>query len=90
MHPCADTCFQAVVTRYLGPTNTRGARIKATCSAGSVTVPYDHELPSDFRSHWPAVAKLIRQLDWPQKGWVPGGMPANSRDSYVFVNRGRE
>lgn len=37
----------AVETKYLGPTNTRGSRIKATALSGrgkSVIVPYDHAL----------------------------------------------
>jgi hypothetical protein len=32
-----------IFTKYLGATNTRGSRIKATASCGpTVTVPYDH------------------------------------------------
>lgn len=33
--------FQAIQVKYLGPTNYRGSRYKATASAGSVTVPAD-------------------------------------------------
>lgn len=29
---------QAIVTKFLGPTNYRGSRVKATCQAGSVTI----------------------------------------------------
>jgi hypothetical protein len=37
----------AIETKYLGPTNTRGGRIKATPISGrgkSIIVPYDHAL----------------------------------------------
>jgi hypothetical protein len=34
---------QAIVTRYLGATDYRGARVKATAYAGSVTLPWDGE-----------------------------------------------
>ena len=37
--------MQAIQTKYIGPTNTKGARIKAFCAAGSITIPYNYELP---------------------------------------------
>ncbi|TXH40544.1 MAG: hypothetical protein E6Q97_39425 [Desulfurellales bacterium] len=36
--------MQAIQTRYLGPTNSRGSRIKAWCDRGSITIPYPHHL----------------------------------------------
>lgn len=37
-----------ILTKYLGPTNTRGSRVKATSGSGvSVVLPWDHELDSD-------------------------------------------
>ena len=38
--------MQAIITKYLGPTNHRGSRIKATAWAGSVTVSYDYSVDS--------------------------------------------
>lgn len=36
---------RTIQTKYVAPTNSRGARIKATCSHGSsITIPYDCEL----------------------------------------------
>jgi hypothetical protein len=32
---------QAIQVKYLGPTNYRGSRYKATAAAGSITVPVD-------------------------------------------------
>ena len=34
--------MQTVITRYLSPTNTRGARIKVISGWGSKTYSYDH------------------------------------------------
>ena len=38
---------QAIVTKYLPATNTRGSRIKASCERGSITISYPHELSGD-------------------------------------------
>ena len=32
---------QAIVTKYLGPTKSRGSRVKATASAGSITLAWN-------------------------------------------------
>lgn len=36
--------MQAIITKYIAPTNTRGGRVKATCERGSLTVAWDHQL----------------------------------------------
>lgn len=74
--------LQAITTRYLGPTNTRGARVKATCEAGTHTVPYDPAL-SAFENHAAAARALVAIL-----GWIDD--PARHtfgalRDGYVLV-----
>ena len=55
--------LQAITTRYLGPTNPRGARVKATCEAGTHTLPYDHAL-SPFANHATAARALVALLGW--------------------------
>jgi len=57
--------MQAIQTKYMGPTNTRGSRIKATAEAGSITVGYDHALSSEG-NHNAAARALCEKL-----GWVP-------------------
>jgi hypothetical protein len=52
------TSRAVIKTRFIGPTNYRGARIKATCQAGSVTVSLDYSL-SGTDAHWQAVLSLI-------------------------------
>lgn len=39
--------MQAIVTKYLRPTDRRGWRIKAYCERGSLTIGYPHELYGD-------------------------------------------
>ncbi len=53
--------MQAIITRHLNPTNSRGARIKATCAAGSITIDYPHELTHD-EPHKLAAGMLCAKL----------------------------
>lgn len=39
--------MQAIVTKYLPCTNTKGSRVKAYCERGSITIDYPHELSGD-------------------------------------------
>jgi hypothetical protein len=71
----------AIVTKYLGPTNHKGSRIKATLSGHvpsgesppSVTVPFDYSLPHGYREHEPAAKALIEKIanmeGWRSVGW---------------------
>ena len=66
-----------IKTTYLPATNYRGERIKATCKAGSVTIPYPYELGglgNVNACHWEAARKLLelRGLDWGNT-WAAGG-----------------
>lgn len=54
--------MQAIVTKYLPATNTRGSRIKATGWAASVTVNYDHRLGS-IDNHQAAAQALCDKLN---------------------------
>lgn len=73
---------QAIVTKYLGPTNFRGSRIKASAYAGSVTIDYDASLNTE-QNHMAAARKLAHKYGW--KGtWYAGGLPG--ADGNVYVN----
>ena len=48
---------QAIITKFLGPTPTRGSRIKAASWRGSVTLPYDHAL--DTAANYRAAAQAL-------------------------------
>jgi hypothetical protein len=64
----------AVRTKYLPASNHRGSRVKATCQAGSVTIPFSHD--TDITSaHFEAVKALLtrRGLDWGDR-WAIGSV----------------
>ena len=72
--------MQTIQTKFLGATNTRGARIKATTSEGkSAFVDYSHELSGEA-VHFEAVKKLCKKLNW--KGDFIAGA---TKSGYVFV-----
>jgi hypothetical protein len=76
--------MQSIVTKYIGPTNTKGARIKATsCGGFSVTVPFDYE----GNEHETAARELCKKLKW-EFSHVPGELPDGST-AWVFVSRPR-
>jgi hypothetical protein len=55
--------MQAIRTRYHGATNTRGARITATCEGGSIQMSYDYSLDAE-PNHRKAVELLLKRLGW--------------------------
>lgn len=82
--------MQSIETKYLGPTNHRGSRIKARSSGGhSVTISIDHALSTEQNHHRAAVA-LARKLGWKGK-MVAGGHPSRgSGNVYVFIDKGND
>ena len=55
------TKMQAIITRYLSPTNFRGARVKASCARGSITISYPYDLSGDA-VHVLAVDALVKKF----------------------------
>lgn len=80
--------MQAIQTRYLGATNSRGSRIKAWASAGSITIPYPHEL-SGQAVHRKAAEALVSKLGWNDShyGGLLGGQVASGDYVFVFNNQ---
>jgi hypothetical protein len=79
--------MQAIQTKYMGPTNTKGSRIKATCAAGSVTIDYPHEL-SGMDCHAKAAYALLAKMHWDYK--LVGGQLANGDYAFVMVDQASE
>ena len=73
---------QAIETKYLRPTNVRGARVKAAAWGGSVTISYDHSL-SVQDAHKAAADALVAKLGWTGT-FAQGG--SAKLDGYYFVN----
>jgi len=71
-----------ITTKYLSPTNTRGARIKAWASKDiQVTIPYSYG-DSEPMVYFRAVEALVKKYDlqWPINEMTYGGTP----DGMVF------
>jgi hypothetical protein len=73
--------MQAIVVKYLGPTNFRGSRYKAVAQAGSLTLGGDMRYGSDENARRAADA-LIAKLGWRYGEWLEGTLPDGS---YVYV-----
>lgn len=74
--------MQAIQTKFLGPTNSRGSRIKATCAAGSRTVEYDHAMNVE-ENHCYAAQMLQEKLGWLSHGELAFGTLSDG--SFVHV-----
>ena len=75
--------MQTITTKYLGATNHKGTRIKATTSSGvSKTISYNYE-KSSIKNHEWAIHELNLKLAW--NGELVGGSPNKSGDSYIWV-----
>ena len=76
--------MQAIVTKYLPPTNTQGSRIKAWCDAGSVIIGYPHA-QGLTEAHAEAVRTLLSKLNW-SGSWRMGSAPEHGCNvAYVAV-----
>jgi hypothetical protein len=72
---------QAITTKYIGPSNVRGSRIKAKAAAGSITIGRDDSLNIE-QNHAKAAEALARKFGW-HGNYFQGGSP--NEDGYCFV-----
>lgn len=79
--------MKAIVTKYHGPTNTRGSRITASDEDGNrVSIPYPYELSGED-VHRKAAEALCEKMNW-------GGRSGADRSrvdtfSFSWTNRPR-
>jgi hypothetical protein len=66
--------MQAIQTKYLGPTNVKGARIKAISQAKSRIYSWEHGLSADD-NHKLAAQSLAKELGWDYGVWHGGQLP---------------
>lgn len=80
--------MQAIVTKYLGPTDFKGARVKATCQAKSITRAWNDALDVD-QNHDLCAQRLADELEWLNNGdkLVGGGLPDGTGNCYVIVRK---
>jgi hypothetical protein len=71
----------AITTRYLSPTNNRGARVKAFADDRSLTFAWDHAL-SPQGNHAAAAQAMATQMNW-KGAWFSGLLPRSKGDVFV-------
>lgn len=72
--------MKAIVTKYHGPTDHRGARISASDEDGNkIYLPYPHELSGEAVHRW-AAQELCKMMEW--RGTLVSG---ELKEGYVFV-----
>jgi len=82
--------MKAIECRYLGPTNTLGARIKATAGKEcSITIPYPYELSGEDVApaqtpYKKAARALIEKMGWQNVGGIKGGY-TDAGMTFVFI-----
>lgn len=77
------TFRQAIVCRYHGPTNTRGARVSARAQAGRLTLAWDDAL--DPAGNFARVARAFAgDKGWP--GTMAGGFLPDGSCVFVFTD----
>jgi len=85
-----NTCRQTIKTKDLNPTDTKGARIKASASGSgnkeTVTTHYDYEI-SRSENHDHAASMLLSKMGWSARHRLIGGAVS---DGYVYVAVNRE
>lgn len=88
--------MQAILTKYIPCTNTRGSRIKASCERGSCFIPYPHHVNSEEGHKLAAqalvdrfVAEDVARYGTNKNPWsrarVSGGLP-DGTTAHVFVD----
>lgn len=80
--------MQAIVTKYIGPMNFRGSRVKAMAQAGSVTVEYDSALNVEANRD-AACRALVAKYGW-WGSWARGASPDGRGNVYVCTKRFRK
>ena len=74
--------MQAIEVKYIGATNTKPSRWKATASAGSVTLCYDYGLGS-YENALQAATALGNKYEWLDNCTLQGGQLKNG--NFVFT-----
>ena len=80
--------MKAIRVKWIGPTNTKGTRIKASADGwGSVTIPYQYE-GSALDGAWAACVALLEKTDpkWlPKPETMVSGQLPNGDTIFCFV-----
>jgi len=76
--------MQAIITRFLAPTNFRGARIKAIAEAGYAILSWDHAFSPEV-NHCNAAKELCARFGW-NGTYYSGGIHGTGDMVWVCVH----
>lgn len=74
---------QAIITKYIPHSNALGSRVKASCAAKAIYMPWDNELNVE-ENHTKAAQRLAERLGWVGH-WYGGAMANGKGNCYVCV-----
>lgn len=82
--------MQAILVKYLPPTNNKAGRLRASCAAESIIIGYPHEQGTD--AHKFAAEALCTKLGWlpPAYSKIVGGELPDSSEVFVFLPKSKE
>jgi hypothetical protein len=80
--------MQAIVTKFIGPTNHRGSRIKATAQAGNVILSWDYAL-GVTGNHRAAALALANKFKWLDHSDLSegGSLPAGNGECFILTRK---
>lgn len=80
--------MQAIITKFLSPTNHRVARVVAKAWVGKITVSWDHAETLE-ENHRFAALSLAEKYGWIDEKYTlaGGGLPDNTGFAFVVVER---
>ncbi len=76
---------QAITTKYFGPSNVKGSRVKAKAAAGSIYLEWDHRFNPET-NHAMAAKALADKMQW-NGHYYQGAMPDDSGYCFVAVDQ---
>jgi hypothetical protein len=76
--------LQAITTKFIGPSNVRGSRVKAVAAAGYVVLNWDPAMNSDD-NHTAAAKALATKFNWTGR-WYGGSLPDGKGNCYVCTD----
>lgn len=67
--------MQSIQTKFIGPTNTKGSRVRATCWLGGVTLGWNHAL-NQKENHLEALQAMCDKMNDSREGDLKWGIVA--------------
>tara|TARA_R100000329_G_scaffold147633_1_gene135470 strand:- start:1338 stop:1592 length:255 start_codon:yes stop_codon:yes gene_type:complete len=78
--------LQSIETKFYGPTNSRGSRVRAKACAGVLWVSWDYEL-GNAGNHAAAAEAFAKKFGWDYGDLIGGGNASGDGYNFVFCPR---